>query len=278
MSERVFRECIERQWDAGKFLCIGLDPDEKKLPQSVKGDAPCVRMLNFNKEIIDATAATAGFYKPNSAFYEAYDADGWNLLKATIAYIRERAPAAPVILDAKRGDIGNTNMGYAASAFDALGADAITVHPYLGSEALAPFLARIEKGIFVLCRTSNPGSGEFQGLGLGGEPLYMHVARAVAQRWNTNGNCALVVGATYPDELRAVRAVADDIPILIPGVGAQGGDVEESVAAGADVRRRGVLLSVSRDILYASSGEDFADAARAKAVEYDGRIRAALLQ
>jgi orotidine-5'-phosphate decarboxylase len=186
-------------------------------------------------------------------------------LMNTVNYIREVYAHIPVILDAKRADIGSTNLGYAQSAFDYLGVDAITVHPYLGREALAPFLARKEKGIIVLVKTSNSGAGEFQDLPVGPEqePLYMVVARHVAQDWNRNGNCAIVVGATYPDELRRARALVGDMPILVPGIGAQGGEVAATVKAGQDSRGWGMIISASRSIIFASQGSDFAVAARA---------------
>jgi len=193
-----------------------------------------------------------------------------------VATVRERAPGAAVILDAKRADIGSTNAGYVAAAFDRLGADAVTVHPWLGGEALAPFLERAEKLVFVLARTSNPGAGELQDLLADGLPLYRHVARAVAGEWNGAGNCGLVVGATYPEEMRAVRAdVPAEMPILVPGVGTQGGDVAAVVAANREAGSDAYLIAASRSILYASSGEDFADAARVAARALDAEIRAA---
>jgi orotidine-5'-phosphate decarboxylase len=221
-------------------------------------------LFHFNREIIDATHDLVCTYKPNSAFYEARGEAGLRALMNTVSYIRETYPHIPVILDAKRADIDSTNIGYVQSAFDYLGVDAITVHPYLGREALTPFLARKEKGIIVLVKTSNPGAAEFQDLPVGPEqePLYMVVARHVAQVWNNNGNCAIVVGATYPDELRRARAIVGDMPILIPGIGVQGGEVAATVKAGQDSRGRGMVISASRSIIFASQGSDFADAAR----------------
>jgi orotidine-5'-phosphate decarboxylase len=278
MSERNFRNLLEGQWEKANFLCIGLDSELQMTPESVRRTTIGETLIALNKTIVDATRDLAGAYKPNSAFYEAQGAEGWTALKETIAYIREVAPEIPVILDAKRADIGNTNNGYVRAFFDDLAADAITVHPYLGAEALAPFLERRDKGVIVLCRTSNPGSGEFQNLEVQGRPLYQVVAEKVATKWNANNNCSLVVGATYPEELAAVRAIVGDIPILIPGVGAQGGDLEKSVRAGRDARGRGFMLSVSRAISFASSGQDYQASVRAKAQEYDHAIRAALLQ
>lgn len=263
---------LEAQWKARKLLCIGLDTDFEKLPDEWRQRGVYEGIYGFNRAIVDATRDIAGCYKPNSAFYEAHGDRGFAALRATIMYIREVAPELPVILDAKRADIGSTNLGYTASAFDHLGADAVTVHPYLGSDALAPFLERADKGIIVLCRTSNPGAGELQDLSVDGEPLYMRVARCVSEQWNANGNCGLVVGATYPQELAAVRKLVGEMPILIPGIGVQGGDIEKTVAAGRDARGTGMLISVSRAITQASTGSDFADAARRKSQELHDAI------
>lgn len=276
--KRDFRELTKRQWDRGAFLCVGLDPVLEQIPDSVKKSTPSETILAFNTALIDATKDTAGFYKPNSAFYEAYGEEGMRALKETISYIHRVAPGAVVILDAKRADIGNTNNGYVRAAFEDMDADAITVHPYLGSEALEPFLAREDKGIIVLARTSNKGAGEFQDLDVGGDPLYIRVARTVSEVWNTKKNCGLVVGATYPEQLKSARAVAPDVPILIPGVGAQGGDLEASVKNGKDANGQGIILAISRGIIFASSGPDFAAVAREKAREWDSAIRQALLQ
>ena len=256
---------LETCWRRGNFVCVGLDSDYEQLPEIIKaGRAVEDALFHFNREIIDATHDLVCAYKPNSAFYEAQGEAGVRALFQTVRYVRETYPHIPVILDAKRGDIGSTNAGYEQSAFDYLGMDAITVHPYLGREALAPFLARREKGIIVLVRTSNPGAGEFQDIPVGPEqePLYMVVARRVAQEWNSHGNCAIVVGATYPDELRRVRFLVGDLPILIPGIGAQGGEVAATVKAGQDSRGRGMIISASRSIIFASQGSNFAEAAR----------------
>lgn len=275
---RNFQEMMEAQWERGRALCVGLDSELEKIPRSVKGKSAEERLVAFNRAIIDATYDIAGFYKPNSAFYEAHGEEGWRALKWTVEYLHDIAPKTPFILDAKRADIGNTNEGYARMAFDLLGVDAITVHPYLGSEALAPILSRCDKGIFVLCRTSNAGAGELQDLSVDGEPLYMHVARMVASRWNVHGNCGLVVGATYPEEGLRIRAAAPALPFLIPGIGAQGGDIVKTTLAYKDERGRGMIISASRTVIFASSGGDFADAARARAEEYASAIRTALLQ
>ena len=270
-------ELFAEHFAAGRHLVVGLDTDPARLPESVAPGAPAAeRVVDFNRSIVAATADLAAAYKPNSAFYEALGAEGWRALEGTVAAIRAEAPEAAVILDAKRADIGSTNAGYVAAAFERLGVDAVTVHPYLGGEALAPFLERAEKLVFVLARTSNPGAGEFQDLVADGLPLYRHVARAVARDWNGAGNCGLVVGATYPEELRAVREdVPAEMPILIPGAGAQGGDVAAVVAANRGAGSDAYLINASRSVLYASAGADFADAARAAARSLDEEIRAA---
>lgn len=286
MNKRNFMALLRAQWDRRKFVCVGLDPDLTKIPQFMRSEYVADIIVDFNKAIVDATKDLVCAYKPNVAFYEAHGAAGITGLRRTIEYINAVAPDVPVILDAKRADIGNTNAGYVDSAFKYLGADAITVHPYLGAEALQPFLDCEDKGIIVLCRTSNKGAGEFQdldvsidqdeynflsdvGAGVGGDScgghrtqLFKHIAYQVSRDWNKNSNCMLVVGATYPGELQKVRSIVGDMPILIPGIGAQGGDVEKTVLAGKDSRRQGMIINSSRGIIYASSGPDFAEAAR----------------
>jgi orotidine-5'-phosphate decarboxylase len=255
----TFLEKLEaRVASANSLLCVGLDPDASKLPatyaDSISGYA------DFSKAIVDATAEFACAFKPNSAFYEARGAAGIEELRQTCEYINQKYPDIPVILDFKRGDIGNTNDNYVQFAFEYLGADAVTIQPYLGREAVQPFLDRSEKGVIVLCRTSNSGAGEFQDILIEGtgQELYKYVAQNVTREWNTNGNCLLVVGATYPNELAEIRGlVGNDMWFLVPGVGAQGGDIQATVKAGGDK----VIISSGRAILYASNGEDFADAA-----------------
>src|SRR5579859_372161 len=267
-SVPTFISKLEQCWQQGNFVCVGLDSDYHCIPATVKSmDSVEEALFVFNRDIIDATHDLVCAYKPNAAFYEAQGDQGFRALSRTVKYIRETYSHIPVILDAKRADIGSTNPGYVQAAFDIIGVDAITVHPYLGNEALAPFLARKEKGIIVLAKTSNPGAAEFQDLLVGDfrEPLYLVVARTVASSWNTNGNCAIVVGATYPAELEKVRAVVGDLPILIPGVGAQGGEVEATVRAGRDSRGWGMIISASRSIIFASKERDFAQAARKEA-------------
>ncbi len=264
-STPTFVSRLEQCWKQDNFVCVGLDPDYNHIPESVKSlDSVEEALFVFNREIIDATHDLVCAYKPNAAFYEMQGDVGLRALTRTVRYIRETYPHIPIILDAKRADIGSTNLGYVKAAFDIIGVDAITVHPYLGKEALAPFLARREKGIIVLAKTSNPGSAEFQNLPVGQsqEPLYQVVARNVATTWNSNGNCALVVGATYPAELKKVRTIVGDMPILIPGIGAQGGEVAATVIAGKDSRGCGMIINSSRAIIFASQGPDFAQAAR----------------
>ncbi len=231
------------------LLCVGLDPQIDKLPEKFKGaDNP---LFEFNKWIVDQTKDLVCAYKPNSAFYEAEGAQGIEQLKKTCDYINNLG--IPIILDAKREDIDSTNQGYARYAFEYLGVDAITLHPYLGGETLEPFLSHADKGFFILCRTSNKGAGEFQDLAVDGMPLYQRVAKNVAQKWNKNSNCMLVVGATYPKELAQIRSIVGEMTILVPGVGAQGGDLEASVKAGVNSKKSGVIISASRAIIYADS-------------------------
>jgi orotidine-5'-phosphate decarboxylase len=280
MKDATFKEKLQSRWARAGFLCLGLDPDSTQIPEALKkGNSSKEEMLfAFNREIVDATADLVCAYKPNSAFYEAEGEAGFRALKKTISYIEETYSDIPVILDAKRADIGSTNESYARAVFDELGADAVTVHPYLGKEALQPFLDRSDRGIIVLAKTSNDGSGEFQDLpaGEGREPLYKIVAKSVAQSWNANNNCGVVVGATYPEELAEVRSIVGDMLILIPGIGAQGGDVGKAVAAGKNSKGTGIIISTSRAVLYASREADFADAARKAAEKLATEIKAVL--
>jgi orotidine-5'-phosphate decarboxylase len=249
------------------LLCVGLDPVLSKLPAHIASQPE--PFFTFNKAIIDTTADLVCAYKPNSAFYEAAGPEGILQLQKTVEYINQNYPNVPVILDSKRADIGNTNDFYVTHTFDYLKADAVTVHPYLGREALAPFLARKDKGIIVLCRTSNPGAGEFQDLLVDGKPLYEHVAEAIATSWNVNGNCMLVVGATYPEEIKKVREiVGPDITFLIPGIGAQGGDLQKTIQASGE----NIIINSSRGIIYASEGGDFAETARGEALQLRDEI------
>ena len=264
MKPRVFREILEPRLQLPTSVCVGLDSDYTQIPTCVRRESVEDTIFDFNRAIIEATHDFVCAYKPNIAFYEAYGTQGITALIRTIKYLNEYRREIPVILDAKRADIGNTNKGYAKFAFHILGADAITVNPYLGQEALQPFLEYKNKGIFVLCRTSNPRAGEFQDLLFNGIPLYQVVAQHVATEWNTHNNCGLVVGATYPNELREVRNIVGNMPILIPGIGAQDADLGEAVTAGLDNRGYGIVANASRSIIFASKGPDFADAARKK--------------
>ena len=275
MAERNFRELLEAQWGEGRFLCVGLDSEYEKIPEAARQAGVGETIVAFNRAIIDATKDIVCSYKPNPAFYEAHGDEGWRALRETIQYIHEAAPDVAVILDAKRGDISNTNEAYAKSAFDHLHADAITVNPYLGSEPLAPFFNRKDKGVIVLCHTSNPGAGEIQNLIVEGEPLYKVIARLATTKWNANGNCCLMVGATYPEKLAEVRKIAGDMPILIAGIGAQDGDLEKTIHAGL-AGKKGLMVNASRSIIFASDGADFAQRAREKATELDSAIRATL--
>ncbi len=264
-----FRERLARAFDANRsLLCVGLDPDPALM--AVPGVA------EFNRAIVDATSDLVCAYKPNLGFYEALGADGLRALEETVDHVRRAAPSAVVIGDAKRGDMASTSARYARALFDVWGFDAATVNPYLGGDSLAPFLEYGDRGVFVLCRTSNPGAGELQDLPVEGvRPVYEAVAERAAA-WNARGNVGLVVGATYPEQLRRVRALCPDMPVLLPGVGAQGGDVRASVSAGVDGNGRGLIVSSSRSVLYASSGADFAEAARAEAERLRDEIDDAL--
>ena len=247
------------------LLCVGLDPDLSLMP---------VRdVAAFNAAIIDAVRDVASAFKPNLAFYEALGSAGIAALERTVEVIRERAPGAIIVADAKRGDMGSSNVHYARALFETWGFDATTVHGYLGGEALEPFLSYGDKGVFVLCRTSNPGARELQDASLSsGSRLFEGVASR-ASEWNTRGNVGLVVGATYPDELAVVRSLCPDMPVLLPGVGAQGGDLEASVRAGVDRDGRGLVVSVSRGVIYASRDPaSFAEDARQAALDYRRRI------
>lgn len=258
------------------LLCVGLDPEPSRFPPSFLGEPAEKSVKQFCLEIIEATAPYVCAYKPNMAFFEVLGPGGWQVLQEVLKAIPEHIP---VIADAKRGDIGNTARNYAAAIFDVYGFDAVTVNPYLGWDSVTPFLAHHDKGVLLLCRTSNPSARDFQDLQVQGEdgqtrPLYEVVARQV-QSWNQAGNCGLVAGATYPQQLRTLRAICPDLPILIPGVGSQGGDLEASIQAGADVHGERALLSVSRSILYAGDGNEYVEAAAKEARRLRDRINRA---
>ena len=237
------------QCSASSLVCVGLDPDPSRLPHDLLHEA--APLYAFNRRIIDATADIAAAYKPQIAFYSALAAE--EQLLASIRYIRDRAPTALVILDAKRNDIGNTAEAYAREAFDRYGADAVTVSPYMGEDSIRPFLARPDRGAILLCRTSNPGARDFQDLMVDGLPLYRRVAER-ALRWNERRNLMLVVGATYPQEMSELRNAHPDVSFLVPGIGAQGGDLDATLAAGLDASAAGLLINSSRNIIYAGGG------------------------
>lgn len=249
---------LRQRWEtSGSLVCVGLDPEPARFPASLAGDPDAV--FRFCRAIADATAGYACAFKPQIAHFAALGAEA--ALERLVAHIHAEHPGIPVILDAKRGDIGSTAQHYAGEAFDRYGADAVTANPYLGRDSVQPFLDRADRGVVILCRTSNPGAGDFQDLPVNGRPLYQHVAETVAGHWNGNRNCALVVGATWPEQLREVRAIVGDMPLLIPGVGAQGGDVAAVVGSGLAADGAGLMISSSRAILYASGDDDFAQAA-----------------
>jgi len=266
-----FIEQLERAWDVnGSLVCVGLDPEIERFPPQVVGQPSPI--FQFNKAIIDATADLVCAYKPQFAHYAAYEAE--DQLERTIDYIQSTYPGIPVILDSKRGDVGNTAERYAIEAFERYHADAVTVNPYLGGDSMEPFLKYEDKGVIILCRTSNPGAGDLQDLAVGGRRLFHVVADLAARRWNTRGNCALVVGATYPRELAEVREIVGNMPFLVPGVGAQGGDVAQAVQSGQTAAGAGLVISSSRGILYASSGENFVSAAREATLKLRDQINA----
>jgi orotidine-5'-phosphate decarboxylase len=270
---RSFSQLLKQRWHDGLFLCVGLDPEYALLPAFLQTGEIEEAIFEFNRQIIDVTAEYVCAFKPNLAFFEQSGPPGLMALKRTCDYLRQRFPEVPIILDAKRGDIASTNKGYVASLFDYYMGDAVTVQPYLGGEALSPFLERAEKGVFVLCRTSNPGSAELQELSVGGLPLYLKVAELAAENWNKNGNVGLVAGATYPEELKKIRQYAPDLPLLVPGIGAQGGDLEAVLAYGRDSAGTGLIISSSRSIIYAGKDENFAEAAHEAAQKLATEIK-----
>lgn len=282
---RNFKELLEAKWAEGKFVCVGLDTDWEELPPSAIKSSAAESMVEFNAQIIDATKDVVAAYKPNIAFYEDRGTPGLVALETTMEHLREVAPDVPVILDNKRGDIGKSNKGYVRFAFEELSADACTIHPYMGMEAMRPFLDRGNKGIFVLCKTSNPGSSEFQDLEVSVSPylqrkiggkmrLFEYVAHRASHEWNYKQNVGIVVGATYPEAFERIRKVAEDLPILCPGVGAQGGDVKRTVQAARDSRGKGFLINSSSGIIFASKGPDCAEAARRETLKLHNKITA----
>ena len=265
----TFISSLQNIWAQNHSLvCVGLDPEMARMPAPLLDHPDAV--FEFCRAIVDATADLVCAFKPQIAHFAALRAE--DALERLIAYVHRDHPGVPVILDAKRGDIGSTAQHYATEAFDRYGADAVTLNPYLGRDSAQPFLDRADKGVILLCHTSNPGAADLQDLTVhdaqgAARPLYQHVAKIIAGEWNGHGNCALVTGATWPKQLAEVRALIGDMPLLVPGIGAQGGDVEAVVRNGQTSDRTGLMINSSRAILYAGSGPDFADAARAATVE-----------
>ncbi len=265
-----FRQKLSESWRRQRsLLCVGLDPDPSILPRSLRtGDNP---LLEFNRAIIDATAGSCCAFKPQIACYSAHRAE--RQLEKTIDYIKTRYPLIPVILDAKRGDIGATARMYAREAFVRYNADAVTVNPYMGGDTLAPFLSFTDRGVIVLCKTSNSGSGDIQDLKAAGEEVYKRVASLAVNSWNANNNVALVVGATYPKIIGRIRQIVGDMPLLVPGIGTQGGDIESVLVNGLTADKTGLVINVSRAIIHAGdSGRDFAGAAADKAEQLNRTI------
>lgn len=250
----------QRAKEVNSLLCVGLDSDIKKIPDRFqKMEFP---QFEFNKWIIDETNEFVSSYKPNSAFYEARGDKGIKELKMTMDYLKDNYPQIFTILDAKRADIGNTNHGYVDSVFDWLGFDSVTINPYLGKEAVKPFLDRKDKVSIILCKTSNVGGGEFQDLKFSDKPLWQIIAETVSTDWNTNNNCMLVLGATYPEEMRKVRNVAGDMTFLVPGVGAQGGNVEDVVKSGITEEGLGLIINSGRAIIFSENPKEEAQKLR----------------
>ena len=265
-----FSQKLARVWEKNNSLvCVGLDTDPQKLPAAIAGSKTPI--LDFNRAIIDATGDKICAFKLQIAFYASAGAEAE--LSETIAYIKHKFPDVIVILDAKRGDIGNTAKHYAVEAFERFAADAVTVNPYMGGDSLEPFLNYADRGVIILCRTSNAGARDIQDLRSDGRPIYLKVAELATAKWNANNNVCLVVGATYPEELREIReCVGDDVAFLVPGVGAQGGDVGKAVTNGRNSRGNGLIVSSSRGIIYASMGDDFAEAAGKEAARLRDEI------
>ena len=260
----TFIDQLSAAWQKNNsLLCVGLDPDPAKFPAHLQGRPDAI--LAFCTQIVDATADLVCCFKPQIAYFAAHRAE--DQLEALIEHIHAAHPDTPVILDAKRGDIGSTAEQYAVEAFGRFQADAVTVNPYMGRDSVDPYLAYPDKGVILLCRTSNPGGSDLQFLNVGGEKLYERVARLAAGEWNSSGQISLVVGATFPAEIARVREIVGDVPLLVPGIGAQGGDIEATVRAGRTADGTGLMINSSRAILYAGADEHFAAAARRVAEE-----------
>lgn len=261
----TFSQKLQQRWhQANTLLCVGLDPDPAKLPNAFVDDEDA--LFGFCREIVDSTAEYACAFKPQIAYFAAHNG-GEEQLQRLIAHIKVKHPEIPVILDAKRGDIGSTAAQYAVEAFDRFGSDAVTLNPYMGFDSAQPFLQRHDRGCIFLCHTSNPGARDFQELRVDGQALYQRVAHVITKQWNAAGNCALVVGATFPQELRAIRDIVGDMPLLIPGIGVQGGDIRAVVENGKAAQGAGLMINASRSISYASMHDDYAAAAARAARE-----------
>jgi orotidine-5'-phosphate decarboxylase len=272
----TFNQQLQSAWASqGSMLCVGFDPDPKRLPTALQGKTEGI--FEFCREIADATADLVCAFKPQFAYFASQRAEAQ--LEKLIKHLKDHYPNIPVILDSKRGDIGSTADHYALEAFDRYGADAVTVNPYMGFDTIEPYLKHPGKGVIVLCRTSNPGGSDLQFLNIApnNEPLYLHLAKLATKEWNTSGQIGLVVGATFPEEIAKVRAIVGEMPLLIPGIGAQGGDIDATVKAGSISGKpgTGMIINSSRAILYASSGNDFAQAARTVAHSTRDALRAA---
>lgn len=300
MQRPRFIDQIRSKWNENKFVCVGLDADIDKLPESLNSLSITDKVFYFNQSIIDATHDVIAAYKPNVAFYEELGPEGWEALIKTVAYIHEKYPDIPVILDAKRADIGNTNKKYAQMAFELVKADAVTLNvQYFGSDSLAPFEEYPERGLIIIAKSSNLGSPELQDMPIDlkeafGQSLltkdefdkltevsefqnrnprvYEIVAYMAAKRWNKFGNIGLVVGAAHPETFQTIRKIAGDLPLLIPGIGTQGGDLQQTLQVAPDSQQQGMIISSSSGIIYASKGKDFAKAARKKTLELHHQI------
>ncbi|WP_322995489.1 orotidine-5'-phosphate decarboxylase [Castellaniella sp.] len=269
-----FIDKLNRAWiSQDSLLMVGLDPDPRRFPDELAGRPDAV--LEFCRRIVDATAPFVCGFKPQIAYFSALGAE--DQLLDLCQHIRQQHPTLPIVLDAKRGDIGSTAEQYAREAFERYGADAVTVNPYMGRDSVQPYIDYGDKGVIILCRTSNRGGADLQDMRLAnGTPLYLHVADQIARVWNTTGQCALVVGATFPEEIAQVRRRVGDMPLLIPGIGVQGGDIQATVQAGRTPHGKGMMINSSRAILYASNKEDWAEAATKTARATRSAIRQAV--
>ncbi len=259
----TFQELIQAKWDERKFVCVGLDSDYAKLPRaSKKSDSVTENLVLFNLSIVDSTVDLVCAFKINSAFYEQEGLAGWAALEQTVEYIKKRYPTTPVILDAKRGDVGNTNMAYAKMAFDWLKVDSITLSPYVGGDALAPFFEYKNKCMFILAKTSNLSSKDLQDQKMANDKLVYQMVAQLIKKWNTNKNLGVVVGATFPKQLKEVRDIVGNMPFLVPGIGSQGGDLAATLKNGVAKTGNGLIINSSRSIIFASNKADFAHRAR----------------